>query len=80
MHKCTNHTQSDYCSENIRLDGLQSFIEHSSVKIKIFVLKRIGDERLALRHRDHIEAARNLGVRTSFVALGIPPETSTTVC
>lgn len=70
---------SDHCSENVGLDGLQSFMEQSSVKIKLFVLKRIGDERLALGHLDHIEAARNLGVCTSFVALGTPLETFTTV-
>lgn len=66
-------------SDLMDLDGLQSFMEQSSVKIKLFVLKRIGDERLALGHLDHIEAARNLGVCTSFVALGTPLETFTTV-
>lgn len=45
----------------------------------VVLLKRIGDERLALGHLDHIEAARNLGVCTSFVALGTPLETFTTV-
>lgn len=66
-------------SDLMDLDGLQSFMEQSSVKIKLFVLKKIGDERLALGHLDHIEAARNLGVCTSFVALGTPLETFTTV-